>query len=87
MEEIVANVRWESETVFLDKRVFLFCIGEKCMSGRINKFKKLESPGDFEIRVDFIEPDYFGRELTLGVIFTVREASKILGEGRIKEII
>lgn len=80
------KIKWLSNSVILEKRAFLFCFGEKCMSGRINKLKKTRIDNEFEISVDFIEPDYFKNELVIGNFFTINEASKILGKGEIKEI-
>ncbi|NQX52084.1 hypothetical protein HQN86_00510 [Pedobacter panaciterrae] len=78
------HIIWESVTVLLKERIFLFCFGEKCMSGKISNIVKLDSLNEFEIEVEFIEPDYFADELTPGNSFTIREASKVLGVGKIK---
>jgi hypothetical protein len=80
------KITWLSTNVFLEKRAFLFCFGEKCMSGRISKLKKSSIDSEFEICVDFIEPDYFKSELVIGNLFTINEASKILGKGEVKGI-
>jgi hypothetical protein len=80
------KIKWLSNNVIFGKRVFLFCFGEKCMSGRINELKKSSIENEFEILVDFIEPDYFRSELVIGNFFTINEASKILGKGEVKEV-
>ncbi|RXK58565.1 hypothetical protein ESA94_18205 [Lacibacter luteus] len=79
-----ANIEWISQNVSLGKRVFLFCFGDKCMSGRITEFKKIGMVNEFEIWVDFIEPDFFNKELESNNTFTINEASKILGKGEVK---
>lgn len=68
----------------MGKKAFLFCFGEKCMSGKIREFKKLNATDEFEIWVDFIEPDFFNKELINSNSFTVNEASKVLGKGKVK---
>jgi hypothetical protein len=83
---IVGHIIWRSKDVFLDKRVFLFCFGEKCMSGRINKFHRISSQYQFEIDVDFIEPAFFQSDAVVGSYFVIREASNVLGEGTVKEV-
>lgn len=82
------KIKWlsNSNNVILEKRAILFCFGEKCMSGRIEELKKSSTDNEFEILVDFIEPDYFKSELVIGNFFTINEASKILGKGEVKEI-
>ena len=79
-----ATIEWLSQNVPFGKRVFLFCFGEKCMSGQVKDFKKLSSSDEFEIWVDFVDPDFFRNELTDGNIFTINEASKILAKGKVK---
>lgn len=79
-----ATIKWLSENVLIGERAFLFCFGEKCMSGKIKEFKKLNSFNDFDIWVDFIEPDFFKKELINNNGFTINEASKILGKGKVK---
>ncbi|MBL7811114.1 MAG: hypothetical protein JNL57_02735 [Bacteroidetes bacterium] len=56
------------------------------MSGKIRDFKKLNTIDEFEIWVDFIEPDYFKEDFVIDNCFTINEASKILGKGKVKEI-
>ena len=87
MNKIIGHIKWESKTVLLAKRIYLFCFDEKCMSGRITDLKELPSTNQFEIRVNFIEPKYFEKEMIRGNYFTVREASKILGQGSIMEVV
>jgi len=87
MKGLKGSITWQSESVLLEKRIFLFCFGEKCMSGRIDSFQKLNASNQFEIDVEFIEPDFFGNELVLGNNFTIREASRVLGKGEIKGIL
>lgn len=53
------------------------------MSGRIEKLKESSNDNEFEILVDFIEPDYFKDELIIGDFFTINEASKILTKGEV----
>lgn len=84
---IIGNVEWHSKNVIIGKRAFLFCIEDKCMSGRINDFRQLNSQNNYEIKVDFIEPHYFIKEAKVGVNFTITEASNILGVGNIKEVL
>jgi hypothetical protein len=87
MKGIKGRIHWESKNVLLANRVFLFCIDEKCMSGRIKSFLSVNIIDEFEITVDFIEPDFFKSDLIIGRKFTIREASKIIATGEIKEII
>jgi len=49
---------------------------------KINKSEKI-SIDEFEIHVGFIKPEYFRNELITLNIFTIRETSRILGEGKI----
>lgn len=83
MDSFKGNIVWESKTVILGKRVYLFCFGDKCMSGRITSIKQLCDPNEFEIIFDFIQPEYFANDLKLGNSFTINEVSKILGKGKI----
>ena len=55
------------------------------MPGRINEFQKTNKPDEFEIWVDFIEPDYFQDDFVIDNSFTINEASKILGKGKISK--
>jgi hypothetical protein len=75
------QIDWLSENVILDNRILLFCIGEKCMSGRVINCQSIEGIHEFEIFVSFIEPDYFVEDLVLGNSFTIREASKVIAKG------
>jgi hypothetical protein len=86
MTSIKGRIKWQSSNVLMGKRVFLFCFGQKCMSGRINDFKKANKPFEFDIWVDFIQPEYFREEFVINNSFTINEASKILGNGKVKEI-
>jgi hypothetical protein len=86
MNSSKGNIVWKSKTVLLGKRVYLFCIGNKCMSGKVTGIKQLDNADKFEIVVDFIQPDYFANELIRGSSFTINEASKILGNGKWKDI-
>jgi len=56
------------------------------MSGRINNLKKTNKPYEFDIWVDFIEHEYFQDDFVIDNSFTINEASKILGKGKVKEI-
>ena len=80
-----ATIIWFSETVVLDKRAYLFCFKDKCMSGRIEELVKLSSFNEYKIFVEFINPDYFKDELVNNNNFTINEASRILGEGRVEK--
>jgi len=79
-----ATIKWLSQKVLIGKRAFLFCFGEKCMSGKIIELKKIKGIDEFEILVEFIEPDFFREELINTNSFTINEASKVLGKGRVK---
>jgi len=81
-----ATIIWSSKNVLLGKRAFLFCFGEKCMSGKIIELKQINTFDQFEIIVNFIEPDFFEVDLVIGNHFTIRESSKILGEGQVTGI-
>jgi hypothetical protein len=83
MDNSKGNIIWESKTVVLGKSVYLFCFGNKCMSGRITDIKQLDNPNEFEIIFDFIQPEYFANELTSGNRFTINEVSNVLGRGEI----
>jgi len=87
MTDIKGYVKWQSNNVLIGKRVFLFCFGQKCMSGQIVDFQKTNKPEEFEIWVDFIEPDYFQDDFVTDNSFTINEASKILAKGKVKEIL
>lgn len=56
------------------------------MSGRINDFQETNKSDEFDIWVDFIEPEYFHDDLIVENSFTINEASEILGKGEFKEI-
>lgn len=86
---IVGNINWQSKGVVLAERLILFCFGEKCMTGMITNIKRITTLSlfEFEITVDFIEPDYFRDEAIVGNSFTIREASRILGEGEVMQVI
>ena len=86
MCNIIGLVKWNSNNVLIGKRVFLFCFCQKCMSGRINEIQKTNKPNEFKIWINFIEPDYFKDNIVLDNSFTMNEASKILGKGKIKGI-
>ena len=79
-----ATIKWLSQNVLIGKRAFLFCFGERCMSGKIKELKKLNAADEFEIWVEFIEPDFFKQELINSNGFTINEASKVLGKGKVK---
>ena len=66
-----AIVRWLSQNVLFKKGIFLFCFENKCMSGKIQELKKLDRESEFEILVDFIEPDFFNNEIANGNCFTI----------------
>ncbi|WP_293916357.1 hypothetical protein [Sphingobacterium sp. UBA5789] len=80
---MIGKITWLNNKITLKRRVILFCFGEKCMSGRIEKLKESSNDNEFEILVDFIEPDYFKDELIIGDFFTINEASKILTKGEV----
>ncbi|ATL49404.1 hypothetical protein COR50_20710 [Chitinophaga caeni] len=75
------NIKWESKGVIIGRRAFLFCFGDKCMSGKILDFHQMPEPDKFEIAVSFIEPEFFRAELVVGNKFTIREGYKVLAEG------
>ena len=79
------RVRWLAKRP-LAKNAILFCIDGRCMSGRVTE---LDSLGDdqFEIAVRFIEPSYFNEYYQVGRKITLQEASKVLGEGVISQIL
>jgi hypothetical protein len=83
---VLINISWESAGVLLKERVFLFCLDEKCMSGKISKLKKTELSISYEAEVNFIEPSFFKKDLFIGVCFTIREGNKILGRGRVLKV-
>ena len=87
MKGIKGLVNWESKNVLIGKRIFLFCFGMKCMSGIINDYQETTKLNEFEIWADFIEPEYFREDLVINNRFTINEASKILGEGKVTEIV
>lgn len=80
------KIKWLSNKVQLEKRSFLFCFENKCMSGRVSEITQSDNENEYEILVEFIEPDYFKNELIIGNLFTINEASKILGKGEVNEI-
>jgi len=87
MNGIIGDINWKSTNVILDKRIFLFCFNDRCMSGKIKGIRKLRLSKGFEIEVNFIEPDFFKEDAIIGNHFTIQEASKILGEGKVKAIV
>lgn len=78
-----ATIEWLNKNVHIEKRVFLFCFQEKCMSGKIRELMKLNDINKYEIFVDFIEPYFFKDEVKEGNVFTINEASKILAKGKV----
>ncbi len=78
-----ATIKWFNQKVQLGERVFLFCFGKKCMSGKVTKISQISINGEFSILVEFIEPNFFEDELIEGHIFTINEVSTILGEGEV----
>lgn len=87
MNSIIGNITWKSHSVALSKKPFLFCFNDKCMSGKIKTLRKLKSDKEFEIEVVFIEPDFFEKEAVVDGEFTIREASRILGEGIVTKVV
>lgn len=87
MINLIGVVKWKSDKVLIGNRVFLFCFGEKCMSGRIESFQKTAILNEFNIWVEFIKPDYFQDEYVIGKPFTINEASSILAKGKVKDVI
>ena len=90
---IYAHINWYTRKVILTERLILFCFGElylreKCMTGKIETLKQITDSHEFEfeIKVTFIEPDYFREEGVIGKNFSIREASIILGEGIVTQI-
>ncbi|RYE21838.1 MAG: hypothetical protein EOP51_14655 [Sphingobacteriales bacterium] len=78
-----ATIVWLSETVLLDRRPYLFCFGEKCMSGKITTIEPVDNSDEFVVWVDFIEPMYFEENIVRGNSFTVNEASVVLANGKV----
>lgn len=76
-----ANIQWESKNVLIGYRAFLFCFGEKCMSGKIKEIQPLAKDDTLNIEVEFIEPSFFSNEALSGSAFTIREASNVLAKG------
>jgi translation elongation factor EF-Tu-like GTPase len=87
MSSLIGRITWKSHDVTLSKRPFLFCFGDKCMSGRIKTLNKVRSDKEFQVEVDFIEPAFFENEAVVGSKFTIREASRVLGEGVVTRLI
>ena len=82
MGGVKGNVIWERKTVLSKELIFLFCFGEKCMSGKVNGNRKFDYLNEYEI--DFIRPDYFANELiTVDNKLIIREVYKISGNGKI----
>jgi hypothetical protein len=81
---IIGEIKWEDSTSLQD-RIFLFCIGGKCMSGKIKSYEILSESNRVQIEVNFIEPSYFDN-IQVGNPFTIQEASRVLSEGVIREI-
>jgi len=67
-------------------RILLFCIEEKCMSGRVNRVRILDDE-KYEIEVTFIEASYFSEELVVGQTIRVQESSKVIAKGKIVDVI
>ena len=83
MQYIKCKIFWKEEHCNLKNRVFLFCINSKCMSGRITEVEELEREGDYEIKVNFIDQNYFEEEAIVGNKITIQEAFEVLSEGEI----
>lgn len=86
MVDIKGSIEWESSRVLIGKRIFLFCFGQKCMSGRISDFQTTGQSKIYTIWVSFIEPEFFQEDLVIGNCFTINEASNILGKGKVIQI-
>lgn len=86
MKYIKCNIHWDKPKKSLNNRIFLFCINQKCMSGKIFDVVELKESGLYEISISFIEPNYFKDELIIGKRITINEASKVLSEGEITYI-
>lgn len=71
------------DTQIWNGRNLLFCIKQKCMTGRIDSIEETDSNDKFKIKVSFIEPEYFVDVLKVGELFTIQEASRILAEGKV----
>lgn len=87
MINLIGTVEWKSDKVLIGNRIFLFCFGEKCMSGRIESFQKTDILNEFNIWVEFIKPDYFQDNYVIDNSFTINEASSILAKGKVKDLI
>ncbi len=68
-------------------RTFLFCINEKCLSGRVIRVMKSHERDYFQVEVSFIDSNYIKSEIRIGNKITIQEASKVLSEGVITDII
>jgi hypothetical protein len=84
MKGILADVDWISRHVIISEgSILLFCFDEKCMSGKISVLKCLAENNYFQIEVEFIDGNYF-RDVE-AKDFTINEASKVLGYGKVIE--
>lgn len=85
--DIYCKVIWKGDDESLRDRVFLFCIGGKCMTGSITGATRLPQSSEFEIEISFIDSKYFESEKKIGNRITIQEASKVLAEGIITRIL
>ena len=82
MKNIKYQFGWKESESQLKGKVFLFCIEEKCMSGKVAKVEKI-GVDLFEIEINFIDPNYFESDLSFGKDITIQEASKVVSKGKI----
>ncbi len=87
MKKIRVNIIWQNENVVFEERIFLFCFGQKCMSGKITLIKDSGATNEFEVWIDFIDPTFFKDEFIVGNYFTINESSRVLAKCQIKEIL
>ncbi|BDD04756.1 hypothetical protein [Aureibacter tunicatorum] len=86
MNYIKCEINWQFGESTLNGRVFLFCIGADCMSGKVLEVKKLVKQNFYELKVSFIEAKYFQNVADVGNKIKIQEASKILSEGVITSV-
>ncbi|MEO0684144.1 MAG: hypothetical protein AAFY76_03615 [Cyanobacteria bacterium J06649_11] len=81
MKNITCKVPWARERGTLTNRVLLFCIDGDCMSGRVYSVTDVSDPGFYEIKINFIDPDYFNGKAGIGKEIIIQESSRVLGIG------
>jgi hypothetical protein len=84
---VLCSINWLGDENSLTNRTFLFCVNEKCVSGKVLDVVKLSEKNMYEIEVNFIDSDYLKDEKKVGNRITIQEASKVLSEGLITNFI